>query len=225
MTNLLHLAELLHTATIAEHLGPSGLLRWFQQQRRSRSTMVEAVKLRLERDDRAVQLITIHRSKGLEYPVVYCPYLWDGAGLFASEEDNLLFHDPEDGDRLKIDVRRKPRSRKEKDADPHIALARREKAAENLRLLYVALTRARHRCVVVWGRSSAATARRWPTCWAPPPAPRCPVGSRVHRRRRQGDGRRRHAGPGCTSGARARGRSRRSSPARAFPTGPPRRPR
>ncbi|MCA9710768.1 MAG: UvrD-helicase domain-containing protein, partial [Myxococcales bacterium] len=151
MTNLLHLAELLHTASTAEHLGPAGLLRWFQQQRRSKSTMVEAVKLRLERDDRAVQLITIHRSKGLEYPVVYCPYLWDGTGLFASEEDNLLFHDPDDGNRLKIDVRRKPKGRKEKDADPHIALARREKAAENLRLLYVALTRARHRCVVVWG--------------------------------------------------------------------------
>ncbi len=151
MTNLLHLAELLHTAATAEHLGPAGLLRWFQQQRRARSTMVEAVKLRLERDDQAVQLITIHRSKGLEYPVVYCPYLWDGGGLFSDEEDNLLFHDPDDDDRLKLDVRRKPKSRRDRDADPHIALARREKAAENLRLLYVAVTRARHRCVVVWG--------------------------------------------------------------------------
>nr|MCH9682450.1 UvrD-helicase domain-containing protein [Deltaproteobacteria bacterium] len=151
MTNLLHLAELLHAAATTEHLGPAGLLRWFQQQRRTRSTMVEAVKLRLERDDQAVQLITIHRSKGLEYPVVYCPYLWDGGGLFADEEENLLFHDPDDGDRLKLDVRRKPKGRRDKEADPHIALARREKAAENLRLLYVAVTRARHRCVVVWG--------------------------------------------------------------------------
>ncbi|MEM7156367.1 MAG: exodeoxyribonuclease V subunit beta [Myxococcota bacterium] len=151
MTNLLHLAELLHTAATTEHLGPAGLLRWFQQQRRTRSSMVEAVKLRLERDDRAVQLITIHRSKGLEYPVVYCPYLWDGGGLFADEEENLLFHDPDDGDRLKIDVRRKPKGRKDRDADPNISIARREKAAENLRLLYVAITRARHRCVIVWG--------------------------------------------------------------------------
>ncbi len=151
MTNLLHLAELLHTAATAEHLGPAGLLRWFQQQRRAGATMIEAVKLRLERDDRAVQLITIHRSKGLEYPIVYCPYLWDGSTLWADEEENLLFHDPEDNQRLKIDVRRKPRNRKERDADPHIALARRERAAENLRLLYVAITRARHRCVVVWG--------------------------------------------------------------------------
>ena len=150
MTNLLHLAELLHTASTSEHLGPAGLLRWFQQQRRTRSSMVEAVKLRLERDDQAVQLITIHRSKGLEYPVVYCPYLWDGGGLFSDEEDNLLFHDPQDDDRLKIDVRLKG-NRKDRDADPHIALARQEKAAENLRLLYVAVTRARHRCVVVWG--------------------------------------------------------------------------
>lgn len=151
MTNLLHLAELLHTAATAEHLGPSGLLRWFQHQRTHRSTMVEAVKLRLERDDQAVQLITIHRSKGLEYPVVYCPYLWDGGGLFADEEENLLFHDPQEDDRLTIDVSRKPKGRRDKDAHPHIAIAKREKAAENLRLLYVALTRARHRCVVVWG--------------------------------------------------------------------------
>lgn len=150
MTNLLHLAELLHGASTAEHLGPAGLLRWFQQQRRTRSSMVEAVKLRLERDDQAVQLITIHRSKGLEYPVVYCPYLWDGGGLFSDEEDNLLYHDPDDDHRLKIDVRIKG-GRKERDADPFIALARHEKAAENLRLLYVAVTRARHRCVVVWG--------------------------------------------------------------------------
>lgn len=151
MTNLLHLAELLHTTATAEHFGPAGLLRWFQDQRQGSSGMVEAVKLRLERDDQAVQLITIHRSKGLEYPVVYCPYLWEGTGLFSDEVDNLLFHDPDDDDRLKIDVRRKPRGRRERDADPNIAAAEREKAAENLRLLYVAVTRARHRCVVVWG--------------------------------------------------------------------------
>jgi exodeoxyribonuclease V beta subunit len=112
--------------------------------------MVEAVKLRLERDDQAVQLITIHRSKGLEYPVVYCPYLWDGGGLFPDEEDNLLYHDPEQDHHLKIDVRIKG-TRKDREADPHIELAKQEKAAENLRLLYVAVTRARHRCVVVWG--------------------------------------------------------------------------
>ncbi len=150
MTNLLHLAELLHGAATAEHLGPSGLLRWFQQQRRSRTSMLEAVKMRLERDDQAVQLITIHRSKGLEFPVVYCPYLWDGAGLFPDEEDNLVYHNPEHDDRLELDIRIKG-TRKEREADPHIELARKEKTAENLRLLYVAVTRARHRCVVVWG--------------------------------------------------------------------------
>lgn len=150
MTNLLHLAELLHTASKAEHLGPSGLLGWLSRERARRGGFAEAVKLRLERDDRAVQLVTVHRSKGLEYPVVYCPWLWDGTLLFDDEEEFLLWHDPGQGHRVQLDVRIKG-DKRQRGNDPSIAAARREKAAENLRLLYVAVTRARHRCVAVWG--------------------------------------------------------------------------
>ncbi|MEM6992793.1 MAG: 3'-5' exonuclease, partial [Myxococcota bacterium] len=151
MTNLLHLAELLHTAAKTEHLGPSGLLTWLAHERARRQNYAEAVKLRLERDDRAVQLVTIHRSKGLEYPVVYCPWLWDGTQLFDDEEEFLLWHDPAQDHRAQLDVRLKAPDRRERGNDPSIASARRERAAENLRLLYVAVTRARHRCVVAWG--------------------------------------------------------------------------
>jgi exodeoxyribonuclease V beta subunit len=151
MTNLLHLAELLHTAASREHLGPAGVLRWFQQQRTGDFTMSEAVKLRLERDDEAVQLITIHRSKGLEYPVVFCPYGWDPDELRRDEEEYLLYHNPDRDNRLELDIRPKPSNVRERRSDPAIARARFEQSAESLRLLYVALTRARHRCVVVWG--------------------------------------------------------------------------
>ena len=151
MTNLLHLAELLHTASKTEHLGPSGLLTWLGHERARRQNYAEAVKLRLERDDRAVQLVTIHRSKGLEYPVVYCPWLWDGTQMFGDEEEFLLWHDPATDHSAQLDVRIKPADRKSRGNDDHISAARRERAAENLRLLYVAVTRARHRCVVVWG--------------------------------------------------------------------------
>lgn len=150
MTNLLHLAELLHTASRSLHLGPAGLLGWFAHERARIGDYSDAVKLRLERDDRAVQLVTIHRAKGLEYPIVYCPWLWDGTTLFADEEEFLLLHDEREGHRATLDVRLKG-DRDERDADPRVRAGRREKQAENLRLLYVAVTRARHRCVVTWG--------------------------------------------------------------------------
>jgi exodeoxyribonuclease V beta subunit len=150
MTNLLHLGELLHEHASTEHLGPEGVLRWLGEQIRRPPRLADTFKLRLERDDEAVQLVTVHRSKGLEYPVVYCPYLWDGALLFQSEEDFLVVHDPDDAHTLRLDVRIKG-GRQEKDRDAAILAARHEKRAENLRLCYVALTRARHRCVVTWG--------------------------------------------------------------------------
>ncbi|MEM6290620.1 MAG: exodeoxyribonuclease V subunit beta [Myxococcota bacterium] len=153
MTNLLHLTELLHEASSREHLGPAGLLHWMTEQKASDQKLAaEAVKLRLERDDEAVQLITIHRSKGLEYPIVYCPYLWGGTEPFPSEFPHLKFHDPDDDNALKVDISRKPEHPKEKDRLPSVRQAKYESFAEGLRLLYVALTRARHRCVLVWGR-------------------------------------------------------------------------
>lgn len=151
MTNLLHLAELLHRAAVTEHLGPAGLLRWLGEARDEGGLYADALKLRLESDDLAVQLITIHRSKGLEFPVVYCPYLWAPDELHREEEEDLLFHDPNERFRLTLDIRSKPIERKKRLALPEMKQARYEHAAENLRLLYVALTRARHRCVVYWG--------------------------------------------------------------------------
>lgn len=150
MTNLLHLGELVHEHARAEHLGPEGVLRWLGEQIRRPPRMADAYKLRLERDDEAVQLVTIHRAKGLEYPVVYCPYLWDGTLLFMTEEEFLVVHDPAGDHALHLDVRLKG-DRQQKDRDPFIVQARHERRAENLRLCYVALTRARHRCVVTWG--------------------------------------------------------------------------
>lgn len=149
LTDLLHLSELLHEAALQQHLGPLSLLHWFTQMRadtqvRSASMAAESAQLRLEHDEHALKLTTIHRSKGLEYPIVFCPFSWaDGTGA----DDEVVFHDRDDGDRLKLDLG-------SGELDAHKALAQREALAENLRLLYVALTRARHRCYVVWGRFS-----------------------------------------------------------------------
>ncbi len=147
LTNVLHLMELLHAASTEERRGPQALLQWLRQMRidsATRSALAgEAAQIRLESDGDAVKLTTLHKSKGLQYPIVYCPYLWDGT-LLRKGETALQFHDPADGNRLKLDIRGR-------DDPAHRARAETEIFAESLRLLYVALTRARHRCSVVWG--------------------------------------------------------------------------
>ena len=148
LTNVLHLGELLHGAELEERSGPLGLVRWLAQMRidaNARAELAgEATQIRLESDAAAVKLVTVHKAKGLEYPIVFCPYLWDGALLRQSDADCLRFHDPTDGYQLKLDLG-------SPDQQQHKRLAEREALAENLRLLYVALTRAKHRCTIVWG--------------------------------------------------------------------------
>lgn len=148
LTNVLHLGELLQTAVRETRRGPLALVEWLGRMRSDAEARAElgseAAQIRLESDERALRLTTIHKSKGLEYGVVFAPYLWDGKLLMQSDEKILRFHDPKDADRLKLDVGSPERSEIR-------AIAEREALAENLRLLYVALTRARHACTVVWG--------------------------------------------------------------------------
>ncbi len=147
LTNLLHLAELLHQAACTQHLGRSGLAHWLGQMRAEADDGGgggdDNRQMRMESDARAVQILTLHKSKGLEYPVVFCPYLWD-AGRQPGSGEPVRFHDPSDDHRVKLDLG-------SEDLADHHALAAREALAESLRVTYVALTRARHRTVVVWG--------------------------------------------------------------------------
>ncbi len=148
-TNLLHLAETLHAAEATERPGMSGLVKWLSQQRQIGTERTDEHLLRLESDARAVRLVTIHKSKGLEYPVVFCPFIWAGSKPKAKAKDPAIaFHDETDHC-LTLDLG-------SDDAAAHRKLAEKENLAENLRLLYVALTRARNRCVTVWGKFNDA---------------------------------------------------------------------
>jgi len=146
LTDLLHLTELLHEASAQHHLGPLSLLHWFALMRsdaEARATIAaDSEQMRLEHDEHAVRLTTVHRSKGLEYPIVFCPFMWK---VFGGNEKDARFHDRADGDRVKLDLGSEAHAE-------HKRAAEREELAESLRLLYVALTRAKHRCYVVWGR-------------------------------------------------------------------------
>ena len=143
LTNLMHLAELLHEAA-ASHPAPEALQRWLQTQR-SDARRDEAAQLRLESDRNLVQVVTIHKSKGLEYPLVFCPLLWDGHGGARSSGEGVEYHD--DAGHTVIDFRELDKPALDA-AKEQAAL---EAAAETMRLIYVALTRAVHRCTLVVG--------------------------------------------------------------------------
>jgi len=142
-TNILHLSELLHQTSLSRNMSPSRLTAWLSEQRFNIDHRSEENPLRLESDENAVRLVTIHKSKGLEYSLVFCPFVWTGS-RWRDTDRGILFHDEDSGRRLTLDLGSESVTR-------HRRMADKEILAENLRLLYVALTRAKHRCVFAWG--------------------------------------------------------------------------
>ncbi|MGD0276505.1 MAG: exodeoxyribonuclease V subunit beta [Syntrophales bacterium] len=140
MTNVLHLMEILHEAETRQKLTMTGLIKWLARQRSADIPRLEENEIRLERDSNAVKIVTIHKSKGLEYPIVFCPFSWGNANI---DRRSVVFHEEVD-ERITWDLAG--------DNPAHLMLAMKESLSENIRLLYVALTRARHRCYLVWGR-------------------------------------------------------------------------
>jgi exodeoxyribonuclease V beta subunit len=150
LTDLRHIGQLLHTAASEEQLGPTALTGWLRTRiaEAEVDTADEERSRRLESDAEAVQVLTIHRSKGLEFPVVYLPFLWEAGYIPDRPPRPVFFHDPEAGDDRTIDVALEGR-----DFARHREQFIREQRGEDLRLAYVALTRARHQAVVWWAGS------------------------------------------------------------------------
>ena len=142
LTNILHLAEILHRESLQGHAGITGTVKWLQGKLQTGSRLPEEHQLRLESDSNAIRILTVHGSKGLEFPIVFCPFMWDGADV---PTDRVWFHDPARDNRLTLDLG-------SQDIQSHRRTARMETLAENLRLLYVGLTRAKFTCYTAWGR-------------------------------------------------------------------------
>ena len=139
LADLDHVGELAHAAAAAEHLGPPGIAAWLRDRIAEASDESSDDRLRrLETDHDAVQISTVHGAKGLEFPVVHCPFLWSSR---ISAGDNPVFHDEHGGRHLDV-------GGDHADHADHTAAAERELQGEELRLLYVALTRAKHQAVV-----------------------------------------------------------------------------
>lgn len=135
LTDLMHLAEVLQQASI-EMESDHALLRWFNERIETANDGGEEQKQRLESEQNLVQVVTIHKSKGLEYDIIFVPFV---SSFRASKE--AIYYDPE----LK-------RSRFDLDNnDDGKAESEKERLAEDLRLLYVAVTRAVYACYMGLG--------------------------------------------------------------------------
>lgn len=147
LTDLRHLAQGLQVASVDEGLGLAALVEWLRRRRDESAVETNTERIRrLDSDAAAVQVLTLHVSKGLQYPIVYLPFASDR--WVSSDPKVLQLHD-NDGRRV-LDVGgftsigRQDRERR----------AAREQAGEALRLLYVGLTRAQSQVVTWWMPSS-----------------------------------------------------------------------
>lgn len=130
ITNFMHLGELLQESA-QEFDTPHALLRWLVKQINSPDQNAINHEQRLESDENLINIITIHKSKGLEYPIVFLPFI----GLHR-ESTSLIYHDPDTYEtqyayQLSTETKE---------------LIYQERLAEDLRLLYVALTRSIYHC-------------------------------------------------------------------------------
>lgn len=140
ITNLHHLLELVQQASLDEHLGILKTIAWLRTEISAENNAGDEQQLRLESDADAVKIVTMHRSKGLEYPIVFCPYLWGRSDRLGKEKLTITCHAQ---DQMLVDFGSDL-------FEQHREHALEEELAEDLRILYVALTRAKYRCYVTW---------------------------------------------------------------------------
>ena len=154
LTNFLHLGEVLQQASRelgvqsgfynTDGKGLLTLLRWYSERcQNALLNQSEEQQVRLESDANLVQIVTIHKSKGLQYPVVFLPFCWDEDN--NSVRFDAVYHsekkDEQDNEKSVLTIHTKADNEAKK---KHVAEVR----AEAMRLLYVALTRAEQACFV-----------------------------------------------------------------------------
>lgn len=143
LTNLLHLGELLQKASLQIE-GMTGLNRWLNDQIANPSGDSDDQVLRLESERNLVTIVTVHKSKGLEYPIVFLPF-----ASLSKESKTALYHGDNGATVLDISA-----------ADESLEKAEQERLAEDLRLLYVALTRSIYSCYVGISHVRVGNARK-----------------------------------------------------------------
>jgi exodeoxyribonuclease V beta subunit len=139
LTNITHLVELLQNEEHSDRKGLHPLLDWFTQKTLQDSDHIpDEEVMRLESDADAVSIITVHRSKGLQFPIVFCPFIWDGISPGYKIDKPYIVHSSDTTKPLLVIG--------EPDSTNYFNAYETETLAEEMRLLYVALTRAESCC-------------------------------------------------------------------------------
>jgi len=143
LTDVEHLTQLLHEVAHREGLGLPALLQWLRNQREERAGASERNR-RLDSDAAAVQIMTVWVSKGLQYPLVYLPFAFNRNVRMG---EAVLYHEPDGTRCLDIGGSSGP------GYSQVTAKGRAEMAGDDIRLTYVALTRAQSQVVAWWAPS------------------------------------------------------------------------
>ena len=151
LTNFLHLADLLHDAETRDRLSRRGLLDWFAHVKARPKRGGEAAELRLESDEDLVKIVTVHRAKGLEFPVVFCPFAWWGRP--PDKNPTAQYYDLQA--REPVLHLQPPEEAQERE--------KLEAFADEVRLMYVAITRAKYHCELTW--ALARDSEHSPLAW------------------------------------------------------------
>ena len=170
LTDVRHVGEALHAAATDDGLGAAALLEWLRARvDEAGQDYAEERSRRLETDAAAVQVITVHASKGLQFPVVLVPFLWD---KYTPPSPATIGYDRDDVRLLHVGGKGSP------GYDEARAAGAAADDGEGLRLAYVALTRATSQVVAWWapsansvrGAADPAPARRAATPTGTPPS-------------------------------------------------------
>ena len=143
LTDVEHLTQLLHEVAHRDGLGLPALLQWLRNQREERAGAAERNR-RLDSDAAAVQIMTVWVSKGLQYPLVYLPFAFNRNVRMG---EAVLYHEPDGTRCLDIGGSGGP------GYAAVTAKGRAEMAGDDIRLTYVALTRAQSQVVAWWAPS------------------------------------------------------------------------
>jgi len=135
VTNLYHLMELMHKVQTIKLLSPLELISWLKRAVEGMEIEGDEYEQRVENDEEAVKIVTIHKSKGLEYKIVLAPFL---DLMTINEHDMAAFRDPASGEYISVEKKCLTNLQQE--------IWKEQQEQENRRLIYVAITRAVYKC-------------------------------------------------------------------------------
>ncbi|MDY0132144.1 MAG: exodeoxyribonuclease V subunit beta [Desulforegulaceae bacterium] len=138
ITNLIHIFEILHEEEVKNRHGKKSLVNWFAEKVLNNTSFSKEYQLRMESDKKKLKIMTVHKSKGLEFPIVFCGFL--PKNVRVKNEFGILYHDEETKE-LILDFNSGI------DEKPGYLL-KEESIAEDLRVFYVAVTRAKYKTYI-----------------------------------------------------------------------------